>query len=315
MYPLLFMLESLIMTIDPFADLLWMMNARTVASGGLIAGGKWALKIPAPDNVKFWGVARGSCWLKIKGVKKAIRLQCGEVVLMTAPQPVVIASDLNAPQTNLEDMLNTREGPIAYLGTGDDFFMIGGNVQLAHANSDLLLNALPAHIHISAASPRSPSLLWLLRHLMDERGEDMPGASAASSQLAHLLFIQILRAHAEDGGQMDAGWFKAVSDKRLAPALRLIHSDPARTWQLNELAVASAMSRASFAAYFKSVAGISPVAYLTAWRMRLAQRALREEHVSLISLADRLGYSSDSAFSNAFKRITGVSPRHYRERH
>ncbi|WP_342655380.1 AraC family transcriptional regulator [Pseudomonas sp. F3-2] len=300
---------------DPFSDLLWMMNARTVASGGLMAGGRWALDIPAPDNVKFWGVARGSCWLKIKGVRKPIHLQCGEVVLMTAAQPVIIASDLKAPRMALRDLLSSRQGAIAYLGSGEEFFMIGGNVQLAHANADLLLNALAGHVHISAESRRAPSLLWLLNRMIEEREEDMPGASAASSQLAHLLFIQILRAHLEGGGRVDPGWLKAVSDKRLAPALRLIHSDPGRTWPLETLARASAMSRAAFSAYFKSVAGISPVAYLTAWRMKLAERALREERVSLSALAQRLGYGSDSAFSNAFKRLTGVSPSHYRNAH
>eukprot|EP01132_Coremiostelium_polycephalum_P015800 gene15800-19049_t len=36
------------------------------------------------------------------------------------------------------------------------------------------------------------------------------------------------------------------------------------------------MSRTTFSHYFKSVAGVPPLAYLTEWRMRLAQRALRE---------------------------------------
>ncbi|TIW06219.1 MAG: helix-turn-helix transcriptional regulator, partial [Mesorhizobium sp.] len=61
------------------------------------------------------------------------------------------------------------------------------------------------------------------------------------------------------------------------PALRLMHGDPARAWHLEELAKACAMSRTSFAVHFRTVAGIAPLAYLTEWRMRLAERALREE--------------------------------------
>lgn len=315
LYALVFMLENLFMATDPFSDLLWLMNARTVASGGLIAGGRWALEIPPPKGVKFWGVARGSCLLKIKGVKRPIRLESGEVLLMAAPSSLVIASDLKSPRTTLEDLLRTREGAIAYLGDSDDFFMIGGNVELAVANEDLLLGALPPYIHIRSGSARSETLLWLLKQLICESEENLPGASAASSQLAHLMFIQILRAYVESAPQMLAGWLRVVSNNRLAPALRLIHSDPGRTWQLSELATAAAMSRAAFAAYFKEVAGIAPVAYLTAWRMRLAQRALREERVSLSELGGRLGYSSDSAFSGAFKRFTGLSPKHFRDRH
>ncbi|MBA1143442.1 helix-turn-helix transcriptional regulator [Mesorhizobium sp. CCANP35] len=59
-------------------------------------------------------------------------------------------------------------------------------------------------------------------------------------------------------------------------------------------------------------AGVAPLAYLTQWRMRLAERALREDTLAVSGLARRLGYTSDSAFSNAFKRVTGSAPNVYR---
>ncbi len=74
------------------------------------------------------------------------------------------------------------------------------------------------------------------------------------------------------------------------------------------------MSRTSFALHFKAVAGVAPLACLTQWRMRLAERALREDNIAVSSIARRLGYTSDSAFSNAFKRITGSAPKIYRSR-
>ena len=76
-----------------------------------------------------------------------------------------------------------------------------------------------------------------------------------------------------------------------------------RAWQLNELAKASGMPRAAFAAYFKSVAGLTPIAYLTDWRMRLAKRALRDERMTLGPLAESLGYASESAFSVALSNV------------
>jgi len=56
------------------------------------------------------------------------------------------------------------------------------------------------------------------------------------------------------------------------------------------------------------------VTYLTEWRMRLAERALREDATPVSELARSLGYTSESAFSNAFKRVTGTSPRGYRSK-
>lgn len=46
--------------------------------------------------------------------------------------------------------------------------------------------------------------------------------------------------------------------------------------------------------------------------MRLAERALREDNIAVSGIARRLGYSSDSVFSNAFKRVTGSAPKIYR---
>lgn len=72
------------------------------------------------------------------------------------------------------------------------------------------------------------------------------------------------------------------------------------------------MSRASFAERFRRVAGMPPLTYLSKWRMMLAQRALADDETRIGSLATRLGYASESAFSNAFKRQIGVSPAAYR---
>lgn len=60
---------------------------------------------------------------------------------------------------------------------------------------------------------------------------------------------------------------------------------------------------------------MAPLAYLTEWRMRLAQRELARgatTAASFAALASSLGYGSESAFATAFKRITGTSPGRYR---
>jgi AraC-like DNA-binding protein len=61
-----------------------------------------------------------------------------------------------------------------------------------------------------------------------------------------------------------------------------------------------------------TAAGLAPLTYLTKWRMRLAERALREKNTPVSVLARSLGYTSESAFSNAFKRATGHAPKRYR---
>ncbi|WP_408364644.1 MULTISPECIES: helix-turn-helix transcriptional regulator [unclassified Paraburkholderia] len=93
-----------------------------------------------------------------------------------------------------------------------------------------------------------------------------------------------------------------------------MHEQPGKDWSLLELAKAAGMSRATFALHFKAAAGVGPLGYLTEWRMRLAERALCQDGVSIARLAESLGYASESAFSHAFKRVTGRAPKWVRRK-
>jgi AraC-like DNA-binding protein len=48
--------------------------------------------------------------------------------------------------------------------------------------------------------------------------------------------------------------------------------------------------------------------------MQLAQRRLARTDATVAELSAALGYATESAFSTAFKRTTGMAPKHYRER-
>jgi AraC-like DNA-binding protein len=91
-----------------------------------------------------------------------------------------------------------------------------------------------------------------------------------------------------------------------------MHAEPGRPWELGQLAKAASMSRSTFALRFKTVLGVAPLTYLTEWRMRLAEKALRDDGTSVAALAQSLGYASEAAFSHAFKRVTGSAPKRYR---
>jgi AraC-like DNA-binding protein len=306
------MRDSPEMTADPFSDILKLTNAQSIVTGGFTAGGSWAIHFPPPDKIKFSAVVKGKCWVCIDGEEQPMLAQAGDVLLLSAQRSVVLASDLAAVPVDAKSLFAGNISKFAKLGGGDDFIQIGGHVQLDPASGGFLADVLPPWIHIQADSPRATALGWLLDQLVREQEAELPGSSLASAQLAQLMFIQILRAHLETSIPLAAGWLRALGDPRVAPALRLMHSDPGRSWQLEELAKATAMSRTTFALYFKTVAGVPPLTYLTAWRMRLAQRALREESTLVSVLARSLGYTSESAFSNAFKRATGKAPKHYR---
>ena len=307
-----YMRDSTTMSADPLSDVLKITNAQSVVSGGFTAGGSWAIRFPAPGKIKFFGVVKGTCWLRIEGEDVPVYLEAGDVFLLSAHRSFILAAELASVPVDAADVFTAKVGTIAKLGGGDDYFLIGCHVQLDAGSGGLLADVLPPLIHVRAASPQATILHWLLDQLVRERAADLQAASIASAQLAQLMFVQILRVHLETSDPLPAGWLRAVSDKRLAPALRLMHGDPGHGWHLEELAKAAAMSRTTFVSHFKTVTGLAPLTYLTQWRMQLAQRALREENTPVSVLAQSLGYASESAFSNAFKRVTGHSPRRYR---
>lgn len=300
------------MSTDPFSDILKFTSAESLVTGGFTAGGAWAIRFPAPDKIKFFAVVRGHCWVCIDGEAEPIHFETGDVGLLSAKRSFVLASDPGIPPVDAMSLFSDSGKTTAVLGEGSDFAHIGGHVLLDPASGRLLADVLPPWIHVPATSPQATAFRWLLDQLVEERAANLPGTQLASAQLAQLLFIQILRAHLQTSAPMPAGWLRALSDSRIAPALRLMHADPGRAWHLDELARACAMSRTTFAFHFKSIAGVAPLTYLTEWRMRLAERALREGAAPVAVVGQSLGYTSESAFSNAFKRVTGHSPRVYR---
>jgi AraC-like DNA-binding protein len=308
----LYLRDSSRMSADAFSDILRFTRAESLVTGGFSAGGRWAIRFPAPDKIKFFAITEGECWVRIDGEDEPIKIGFGDVGLITARRSFVVSSDLEACPVEAMEVFSGGTTNTAHLGTGVDFSYLGGHILLDPASRELLSDALPPWIHVQAASPHAAVFGWLLHQLVQERSSNMPGSELASEQLAQLLFIQILRAHFSTSGAMAPGWLRALADVRIAPAIRLMHSDPSHAWSLKELARATAMSRTMFAVEFKKVAGVAPLSYLSTWRMRLAERALREDDVPVAVLARSIGYTSESAFSNAFKRMTGSSPNRYR---
>jgi AraC-like DNA-binding protein len=71
------------------------------------------------------------------------------------------------------------------------------------------------------------------------------------------------------------------------------------------------MSRAVFAEHFANTIGMPPMQYVLEWRMAVAKDMLRLDQLSVSEIALRIGYQSASAFTTAFTRTTGGSPRAY----
>jgi AraC-like DNA-binding protein len=296
---------------DPLTDILTLSSARCVDVGILVAGGSWALQFPPPNKIKFVAVVKGNCWLIIND-GTPLHVKTGAVFVLPAERPFVMAGDLNATQTDGLKVFSGATNKIGRIGNGDDFFAVGAHIALDPERGRLLSEILPPLIHIGNSSSEASAMRWLLEQLVKEVADDRPGAILASKQLAQLLCVQIIRSCLEGSGPKTTGWLRALNDERIAPALHLIHRQPERAWRVDELAKEVGMSRTSFALRFKSIVGVAPLTYVMNLRMQFAEQELREGSMSVSELGLSLGYATESAFSNAFKRTTGMAPKRYR---
>jgi AraC-like DNA-binding protein len=137
-------------------------------------------------------------------------------------------------------------------------------------------------------------------------------SNPVASRLPELLLTEVLRVHLATAPAIDRGWIAALRDPILAPAVAALHRDPAQRWTVGVLARQVGASRSSLDERFRQVLGQSPIRYLTAWRMHLATDLLATTELSVFTIARRVGYESEEAFSRAFKRERSASPSHWR---
>jgi len=308
---------------DPLSDVLSLLQPRSHISAGFDAGGDWSVAFTGNIGIKCYAIVSGQCWLSVEGVAQPVQLHAGDAFLLPTGKPFYVASDPALAPIPARDVFSTaqRGGVITHNG-GGDVFMVGSRFEVEGKHADILLGMLPPIVHLQDKADQS-ALRWLVERMMHELREPQPGSHLVAQHLAHLMLVQALRLHSLHINRVaqgmvgmnstgtGVGWLFALADKQIGAAISAMHAWPAQSWTLQMLAAQIGMSRSSFALKFKAMVGLAPMDYLTRWRMLLASDKLVNSKDPISVIAPALGYESESAFSTAFKRIMGCSPRQY----
>jgi len=156
---------------------------------------------------------------------------------------------------------------------------------------------------------------WLeasVRYALAEARSPRPGGAGVLAKLSEVLFIEVLRLYTNEQREGRTGWLAGLGDRIVGAALNALHKEPARAWSLEELARAAGTSRSVLAERFGQLVGVSPMQYLTQWRMMLAANLLCRSNIPLARVAEDVGYQTDTAFSRAFRREFGAPPATWR---
>ena len=293
--------------VDPLSEVIALLQPRAVFSRRISAAGRWGVRYSAFGEPSFCAVLEGSCRLAVDG-HVPLRLEAGDFVLLPATPGFVMSSFEPARVEHLDPRVMSKVvGEVRHgtRGGRPDVRLLGGWFVFDSPDIGLLVSLLPSLVHLRGVV----RLSTVVRLVGEEATESRSGRDLVLTRLVEVLLIEALRA--APGEDAPAGLLRGLADPRLAPAIRQMHSQVARSWTVAALARTSALSRSAFFERFRRTVGVPPMEYLLAWRMAVAKNLLRRKDVSVAEVAERVGYGSASTFSTAFSRHVGQPPARY----
>lgn len=267
-----------------------------------------------------YAVIQGQCVLK-HADHESMLLKQGDLVVLPSATPHHIlgikAGLSDCPSIN--DYFAEHSHKTVVMGHKNDHapcFILVIRAKLDIQMAKPLLNALPQLLHIEhILGDNAPEWLQIGLHFLAlERQSLKPGRDKILDHLVSILLIECVRDYIMN--LQDANnWLNALSHPELSHALSALHKRPDHPWTVESLAEQCCMSRSKFAQTFTQVVGETPLAYLQQHRLRLAAQYLRDGALSVQKIAHLVGYTSETAFSQSFKKQFGLTPSQYRLQH
>lgn len=292
---------------DPLSEVIALLQPRTVFAKRISGAGRWGVRYSHFGQPSFAIVIEGSCRLAVDG-QRALTLEAGDFILLPATPGFTMSGfepvrpERIDPKLRPLPMSEVRHGT---RGGRPDVRLLAGYFLFDSPDAALLISLLPALVHLRGVE----RLSVLVRLVADEALDQRSGRDLVLTRLVEVLLIEALRSTSSDDAP--PGLLRGLADARLAPAIRQMHAQLARSWTVAQLAKVAALSRSTFFERFTHTVGLPPMEYLLAWRMAVARDLLRRHDLGIAEVAERVGYGSASTFSTAFSRYVGQPPSHY----
>lgn len=289
----------------------------------------FGIQVPDYENVaRFHFVQRGELNVHVPASGETLRLKQGDLVLIPhGAAHMLLCNEVQPLEAlPLEQVLQEAGydggGVLVYGGAEEvrDTQLICGHFSFAampgrRDAGHMLIDRLPPYIVIENYGEAAGA--WIeatLRMIGSEVQGARIGGDLIALKLSEVLFAQAIRAyleHQSPSGSALAGF----ADPRISRALTAFHQAPAREWSVEGLAREAGMSRTAFAQEFTAKMEVTPMQYLTSWRMQIACQGLAEQGLNVADAAEIAGYASEAAFSRVFRKQVGMSPAAYRQQH
>lgn len=136
-----------------------------------------------------------------------------------------------------------------------------------------------------------------------------PHSEMFISSVADALLLHLLRSSSPEALQ------PPPHSDAMARTCALIDENLSKNLSIEELAEEAGLSRSHFARRFRCEIGVTPHHYKIRRRIRIAGEMLRESRMSMVDIANALGFCSQSHFTSVFRSMVGATPKQFREEH
>lgn len=297
---------------DAFSDVLELIRVRGNTVFACAASAPFGIRFP-PGKHRLHIIKSGTVSIEVEELGEQHQASQGDLVMLMHGHGHVMSDRPKRPAKLLTDLARQHyHRDRLTLGSGDITWLCG-DFGFDGVLSQRLLSVLPPVLVLKGLRERPFEWLDLSCHfILDEALNLRAGAAAMISRLLDVIFVQMLRTWANDRAAVGYGWLSGAIDARINSAMSAMHADAGRAWTVNDLAELSNLSRSAFADRFQRVVGQAPLSYLTTWRLDRAAELLRYSRAPVSDIANRVGYTSEAAFSRAFKGRYEKSPMQWR---
>jgi len=147
--------------------------------------------------------------------------------------------------------------------------------------------------------------------LVDELEAELTARIPGFGFMAMALFMQIVCQLSRCYSQTQSADSMALL--LCAEAIAHLESHFSDPLNLDRLAAIAHMSKRSFIRSFHAATGSSPIARLIQLRVRQATRLLSQTDASITEIAFKAGFNDSNYFARQFHKLTGLTPRAFRQ--
>jgi AraC-like DNA-binding protein len=272
----------------------------------------WRLSLPGPPCAMLHFVVRGEGWLTCKD---STHTKIGKNWVIVIPTGTAHSLETVESCDHELNIPCTPDGPpVHYIVAGEsgplDMTVGCGTLNVRYGEALSLFDHLTEMLVIDLSEV--PGVSNLFKLMMDEQSADSPGKPVIQGAIMTQLLVYMLRTLGQQS-EASLNWLNALDDPRLARAIDHILDDPGGLHTVESLANVACMSRSAFSKHFHDAFSRSPMALVNHVRLERAAKMLSARQASIEQIAQRVGFSSRSHFSRAFKKHTGISPAVYHQ--